>query len=236
MLSCAQCGGKCEGGGARGPKPKYCSGPCRNRAKWDRQKAANPCPGCGEPMSRPSSSSSVDPRCRKCRTTSEHGTYAMYKKHGCRCDPCRKANTAEHARWRARRRSMNKPVKPSARRECEQCGVSFLARTDTGQRFCSALCVKQSQGYDGTERGRFRISASARSEIYENAGWVCSLCKSPVRPDEDVNHPRYPTLDHIVPRSRGGSDDPSNLRLACRQCNTLRGSNVDWVPPLKAVA
>lgn len=237
MLSCVQCGEKFDGGGARGPKPKYCSGPCRNRAKWERQKAANPCPGCGQPMARRSTSSSADQRCRRCRTVSEHGTYAMYKKHGCRCERCRKANTAEHARWRARRKRLGRPVKATARRGCDECGVSFLGRVDTGQRFCSPDCAKRAQGFSGTPRveNRFRVSKRVRAEIYEEAGWKCALCESPVRPDESVHHPRYPTLDHIVPRSRGGSDDRSNLRLACRQCNTLRGSDVDWVP-VKAVA
>lgn len=235
MLSCAQCGEKFERPGGRGPKPKFCSVSCRSRAQYARLKAGNPCPGCGEPMALRASSSADDQRCRRCRTTSEHGTYAMYKKHGCRCEPCRKANTAEHARWRARRKRLDKPVKPTARRDCDECGEAFLGRLDTGQRFCSTGCAKRAQGYDGAARTKFKIADAVRLEIYEAAGWVCALCEAPVRPDADPNHPRYPTLDHIEPRSFGGSDDRSNLRLACRQCNTLRGVNVDWVP-VKAVA
>jgi 5-methylcytosine-specific restriction endonuclease McrA len=30
-------------------------------------------------------------------------------------------------------------------------------------------------------------------------------------------------VDHIVPQSRGGSDEPSNLRTLCRACNVGRG-------------
>lgn len=230
---CVRCSAAFE---ARGNQ-KYCDRSCRDKDVWDRQKASNPCPGCGQPMARRSTSSSVDQKCRACRTTSDHGTYAMYKKHGCRCESCREANRVEHARWRDRRKRLGKSVKPTARRDCEQCGSGFLGRLDTGQRFCSTECAKRAQGFNGTPRdeNRFRVSKRIRSEIYEDAGWKCTLCESPVRPEESVHHPRYPTLDHIVPRSRGGSDDRSNLRLACRQCNTLRGSNVDWVP-VKAVA
>lgn len=32
-----------------------------------------------------------------------------------------------------------------------------------------------------------------------------------------------PTFDHIVPRSRGGTDSLDNLRLAHRKCNHARG-------------
>ncbi len=27
------------------------------------------------------------------------------------------------------------------------------------------------------------------------------------------------TIDHLLPQSLGGSDDPKNLGLACRRCN-----------------
>lgn len=30
-------------------------------------------------------------------------------------------------------------------------------------------------------------------------------------------------VDHVVPRSRGGTDDPANLRASCPTCNMRRG-------------
>jgi hypothetical protein len=30
-------------------------------------------------------------------------------------------------------------------------------------------------------------------------------------------------IDHLIPRSKGGSDDDNNLRAACRRCNNLKG-------------
>ena len=32
------------------------------------------------------------------------------------------------------------------------------------------------------------------------------------------------TLDHLVPRSKGGTNDASNLFLACRRCNSAKGN------------
>lgn len=32
------------------------------------------------------------------------------------------------------------------------------------------------------------------------------------------------TFEHVIPRSRGGSNALSNLRLACRPCNQARGA------------
>lgn len=37
-------------------------------------------------------------------------------------------------------------------------------------------------------------------------------------------------IDHLIPRSGGGSDDPSNLALSCAKCNLRKGTR-DAVPP-----
>lgn len=34
------------------------------------------------------------------------------------------------------------------------------------------------------------------------------------------------TVDHIVPISVGGTDDPSNLQPACRECNSAKASRM----------
>lgn len=65
----------------------------------------------------------------------------------------------------------------------------------------------------------------------------CALClgeHGPVILDRD--DPAYsklgPSVEHKLPRSRGGSDDPSNLTLAHRRCNSARGNrDRPTVPP-----
>lgn len=34
------------------------------------------------------------------------------------------------------------------------------------------------------------------------------------------------TIDHVVPRSRGGTHALTNLRLACRHCNELKADRL----------
>jgi 5-methylcytosine-specific restriction endonuclease McrA len=34
------------------------------------------------------------------------------------------------------------------------------------------------------------------------------------------------TLDHLIPTSKGGSNNMENLRLSCRHCNQSRGNSL----------
>lgn len=56
------------------------------------------------------------------------------------------------------------------------------------------------------------IPRAVRREIFERDGWRCHYC----------NSMEHLTVDHVVPRSRGGTDDASNLVAACRPCNTAK--------------
>ncbi len=230
-MSCANCGKDIIG---RKGNAKFCSDRCRDQAKWRRQKQANPCPGCGRPMARSSATSASDQRCRECRfPLPAHGQLTRYAKHGCRCAKCKAAQSAEARRYREQRKAEGRPLHAVRAREwrgCECCGIAFRGRVDSGQRFCSVRCAKQFQGWDGTTKDRWRPSPSLRAELLSRDSWTCQLCHSPVRDDVPVSHPRYPNLDHILPRSKGGSDDAANLRVACRQCNVLRGANTEWAP------
>lgn len=67
--------------------------------------------------------------------------------------------------------------------------------------------------------------------IGERDGWTCWLCGHRVDPHAPAGSPSAPTVDHVVPKSRGGSDDNANLRLAHRRCNGRRGNHLpelDW--------
>lgn len=103
---------------------------------------------------------------------------------------------------------------------CAWCGERFCIVDQATARFCSKRCRKAAGKYAA---GRFLIADSDRIAIYERDGWVCQLCGDPVDRDLGPSDVWAATLDHIVPRSKGGSDDFDNLRLAHRWCNSVRG-------------
>lgn len=59
------------------------------------------------------------------------------------------------------------------------------------------------------------ISGSIRYEVLKRAGRRCELCGG--HEEQVALH-----IDHIIPRSKGGSDDISNFQALCVSCNTSK--------------
>ena len=68
---------------------------------------------------------------------------------------------------------------------------------------------------------------SSIEKIAKRDNWICQLCFEPVDPNLKWPHPMYKTRDHIIPKSKSGTLDPNNLRLAHYRCNNKRGAKKD---------
>jgi hypothetical protein len=67
--------------------------------------------------------------------------------------------------------------------------------------------------------------------LADRDGAVCWLCGNDVDVAAPAAAPWAGSVDHVVPRARGGGHEPANLRLAHRTCNSRRGSRLpelDW--------
>lgn len=60
--------------------------------------------------------------------------------------------------------------------------------------------------------------------LIERDGGHCKFCN--VQLTLDINAPNQMSLDHVVPRSKGGSNDITNLQLLCRICNTAKADKI----------
>ena len=125
-------------------------------------------------------------------------------RRGCRCDDCKAGQAKDTAEYVAKFRAKN-GIHPS---------TAWRA------------AYRAANGYWPNARGSDWIHPRLRLEIYVRDGWACYLCGSAVDRDGDPNGDRAPSLDHVIPRSKGGTHDPSNLKTACRSCNSRKGVQV----------
>lgn len=63
---------------------------------------------------------------------------------------------------------------------------------------------------------------SLRALVVAEYGRTCHLCMTEIPDEAKHPHPLSLTLDHILPRSLGGTDELENLRPAHRVCNLRR--------------
>lgn len=62
-----------------------------------------------------------------------------------------------------------------------------------------------------------------RKLLLERAPDCCPVCGDEFYFDYSLMD-KSPEVDHIVPLSRGGTDDYDNLRVICRECNQAAGN------------
>lgn len=64
-----------------------------------------------------------------------------------------------------------------------------------------------------------------RAAVFARDGHACVACGA----TEGL------TIDHVIPKSRGGSDDDGNKQTLCRGCNQAKGSLLpeEWTAPLR---
>lgn len=105
-------------------------------------------------------------------------------------------------------------------RFCQRCQEpldEFLYLS--GARFCSQQCYE----VDATEREEERHKKFCRlcqkDEVFQHDGYRCVICGS----TENL------TIDHILPRAKGGKDELSNLQTLCRRCNSKKGAKHPYV-------
>lgn len=102
----------------------------------------------------------------------------------------------------------------------------------TLSRFCPSCNTTLPLTGDGARRAKRVKYVAARD------GWHCWYCRIPVVPDAAPGlmpnahgiHVSVATVDHVVPLCRGGTNDRTNLVLACSWCNGKKGEQTwEWL-------
>lgn len=128
-------------------------------------------------------------------------------------------------------------------RSCSYCGSRFVGFH--AQQYCSVECRESTQLDPEEKREHLRsawrrknhvrrarlkmatIELFSSSEIFERDGYTCQKCMNPTDPSSGHNNNEYPTLDHIIPLSKGGPHSRWNSQCLCRRCNMDKSSTFE---------
>jgi len=119
---------------------------------------------------------------------------------------------------------------------CKSCGEEFETKYKGLRDFCSERCKKRK----GKEQDKIRARRMKENgevdtditldKVYKKYDGECQICKRKCNYNdfgENINGyiiygNSYPSIDHIVPISKGGTHTWGNVQLACRLCNSYK--------------
>ncbi len=97
-------------------------------------------------------------------------------------------------------------------------GYAILTHNDRSDLKPGEYLLLDPNPLPGSERG---ISRETRAYVLDRDGYTCQMCGAVA----GEPHPADPTrktrlqIGHVIDKSMGGGDDPSNLRAICSVCN-----------------
>lgn len=120
------------------------------------------------------------------------------------CSACR---VLEDRRW-AREKYRKVIAKNQLHRTCIKCGDD-ISQYKLDRKFCN-LCRQRDCSY-----------LKYMQLLLKSYNYQCTYCGI------KISRQVPPTIDHKIPISRGGSNDISNLTIACKICNCRKGIKTD---------
>lgn len=156
--------------------------------------------------------------------------YGCYGKHSA------KGMCHKHYKAQWRRENGREPRELPQWGDCANCFTPVARRQPNrwANTFCSWECrsAHRKKVPYSCDTGRTKRGYGYRKyalEVYKRDAWICWLCGDPVDVEVCVPDPTAPTLDHVMPVSHGGTDDPENLATAHFSCNVRRGAKAELV-------
>ena len=176
-------------------------------------------------------------KCRSCGHEFERHVDLNYPTT---CPECRRIESAKREEERkaereaeAKRSLMQKIVNILAHEHiCSACGRRFRD-ANPSKLYCSSRCKNASRaaGYSARAK-RFGVECDPSITLdaaLRRFGYTCYLCgKTCTKEDKSWGSfgRDYPTIDHVIPMSKGGSHTWDNVRIACGECNSIKGAKI----------
>ena len=128
-------------------------------------------------------------------------------------------------------------VERLATRVCRNCGNEYCIETTgyNSKSYCSEKCMKRWAMRIKNDRRLKRMKRRVHDnditleKLFNNSNGICYLCGKPCDWDDIVNGnagDSYPSIDHVIPLSKGGTHTWDNVKLAHRSCNLVKRDSI----------
>jgi len=121
---------------------------------------------------------------------------------------------------------------------CKRCGNPFVTNK-INQVYCSSICYKRQSNSNAEHLRRLRIKSQYHDSIsleilYQRDKGKCWICKRKTDYNDkyidnkgnQITGINHPSIDHVIPLSKGGSHTWDNVRLAHMGCNTEKNNKM----------
>jgi len=124
--------------------------------------------------------------------------------------------------------------------KCKYCGEEFEMRSSRSK-YCSEKCLNKVMNRKKEIERRERLKENGRinyditlDKLIKRDNGICQICEKLID-NKDFEHDEngnfiaendYPSIDHIVPVSKGGTHTWDNVQLAHFYCNSVKGNNI----------
>lgn len=214
-FTCARCGEFVPSRAKTGPQARYCSSKCREKANYAAAKARGS-------LHRPEPKQRRAVSCAQCFTE-----FASARRDARFCSrKCLSAWGRANEKGECAESDCVRPVRAKG-----LCGKHYKA-VGRAEGLISTKLEWTDARRDASQRRRaLKKGASTGepvllTEIAERDRWTCGLCAGLVDATLAWPDPFSKSLDHVVPLTRGGAHDPSNVQLAHLRCNVAKGNRV----------
>ena len=117
---------------------------------------------------------------------------------------------------------------------CPVCNAIFISSRCNSQ-CCSDECRKQLARIKRNGRykhlqveGKFDPSVILVN-VFNKFNGKCVICDKQMKMEGDCRSNDYPSMDHIIPLSKGGTHEWKNIQLLCRKCNCEKHDKIDEI-------
>lgn len=178
-------------------------------------------------------------RCKNCGTEINRSFVPM--RHGRKAMPCavclereKRLEAEAKAKAKADKEAQRQKAVNLRKHPCAVCGNITIR-----PKYCSDACFRKAQNHRSEINKRAKLKHAytgeniSLHELFIRDNGVCYLCGGECkwsdyvqRGDAFIAGNDYPSVDHVIPLTKGGLHAWNNVRLAHRHCNTIKSDKL----------